>query len=464
MAIKKCIIVNNQPIQLLNKANYSATQTVNGVTFTNNGDGSYTVSGTATDNANLYISGTIACKPNTKYLLSGCPAGGSWSAFNIYVTQANDSGWLSDTADNGDGIIFTTVANASKFSSVVLRINVGQTVNITFKPQLVALTETFGAGNEPATVAVYKAKFPNDVYPYNLSNIANSYKKAVKVADVCQLLNKDDFAPTTTLNGVTFTNNGDGSYTLNGTADGAPYFNICNLWNRPLRGTVNIDWVMNGYWAKNCTYDEGNGWVYFWCVSGKSFDNEKIYPQIYDLYETFGEANAPEYWWTAKEKIPDDLYPYAPKCFVDCYDKKVKVADVCNLLDKNTFVATTTVNGITFTNNGDGSYTINGTSTASGNTWFNICNIGKNRFNGQNAYSAQINSMGIWGIDCTYSSSNGYVFYTVGAGVTISSKKIYPQLIDLWETFGKANAPTTVAAAKAKLPADSYPYAPKCFV
>ena len=42
-----------------------------------------------------------------------------------------------------------------------------------------------------------------------------SYKKLLKVSDVCQLLDKSKYPATQTINGVTFTNNGDGTITVN---------------------------------------------------------------------------------------------------------------------------------------------------------------------------------------------------------------------------------------------------------
>ena len=48
---KKIIKVNNNPVQLLDKSKYRSTNTLYGVTFTNNGDGSFTVNGTATARA-----------------------------------------------------------------------------------------------------------------------------------------------------------------------------------------------------------------------------------------------------------------------------------------------------------------------------------------------------------------------------------------------------------------------------
>ena len=44
------------------------------------------------------------------------------------------------------------------------------------------------------------------------------YKTLKKVSDVCQLLDKSKYPATQTINGVTFTNNGDGTIMANGTA------------------------------------------------------------------------------------------------------------------------------------------------------------------------------------------------------------------------------------------------------
>ena len=351
MAIKKCIIANDQPIQLLNKASYPATQTINGVTFTNNGDGSYTVSGTATNISNLYISGTIVCEPNKKYLLSGCPAGGSWSTFNIYVTQANDSGWLSDTADNGGGVIFTSLSNANKFSSVVLRIDVNQTVNITFKPQLIALTETFVAGNEPTTAAAYKTKFPNDIYPYNINNILNSYKKAIKIADVCQLVNLE--TKTFTNNGITWAFNSDGSITINGqlTQDysacyvtpkeksqvnhyyyaysegiSASFPRYFTFYPQGFSATWVTDYADAGYIVR--ADESGKHLDFYYAVASgntTTYTDFVVHPQIIDLTESFGAGIEPQTVAEFRAKFPNSFYPYAPKCFVYTYEDRIIV-------------------------------------------------------------------------------------------------------------------------------------------
>ena len=164
-------ITNKEPVQLLDKSKYSATQTINGVTFTNNGDGTITVNGTATNNAYFNIQNDqFVCTPNKKYLLCGCPAIGSWTTFALYVPQASDK-WLADVPDFGNGNVFTGVVDATRFSGVIIFIVKNQTVNnLVFKPQLYDLTEMYGAGNEPTTVEQFRADFPNELYDYNPYN------------------------------------------------------------------------------------------------------------------------------------------------------------------------------------------------------------------------------------------------------------------------------------------------------
>ena len=140
--------------QLLDKSKYPATQTINGVTFTNNGDGSITANGTATAEANFALS-TFRTLAAHKYLLIGSPANGSNA---IYYLGGNH------TRDLGAGII-ASGGNASNYVCCVAK---DYTANsLVFKPQLFDLTEMYGAGNEPTTVEEFRQKFPNDLYPYS---------------------------------------------------------------------------------------------------------------------------------------------------------------------------------------------------------------------------------------------------------------------------------------------------------
>lgn len=164
-------IANKEPAQLLDKSKFPATTTLNGVTFINNGNGTFTVNGTTTNDTYFTLQGDqLVCTPNKKYLICGGPAIGSWSTFALYVSQMSDK-WLADFPDFGNGNVFTGVDNATKFSEVVIFIAKNQTVNnLVFKPQLFDLTAMYGAGNEPTTVEQFRTDYSNELYDYNPYN------------------------------------------------------------------------------------------------------------------------------------------------------------------------------------------------------------------------------------------------------------------------------------------------------
>lgn len=143
-----------------------------GVTFTSNGDGSITVNGTPI--GEYYSLETIALniksiKPNHKYL----------------VYDVNKDPIISELiiANYQGGYIFKGIGNIFTFPEhdytrfvFEIRANLNHTSNnIVVRPQIFDLTEMYGAGNEPKTVAEFKAKFPNDYYPYSPSCFVTSF-------------------------------------------------------------------------------------------------------------------------------------------------------------------------------------------------------------------------------------------------------------------------------------------------
>lgn len=184
MAYKRELIINNGSLtsykkllkvsdvcQLLDKSKYPATKTVNGITFTNNGDGTITVNGTATASTYMdIIVDWLKLSTDKKYLIIGCPSGGRNDTYFLYVNNGGAL-WPYDT---GNGSIGTPIKTNA---IVTICITVGTTANnLVFKPQLFDLTEMYGAGNEPKTVAEFKAKFPNDLYDYSPRCWVKSYK------------------------------------------------------------------------------------------------------------------------------------------------------------------------------------------------------------------------------------------------------------------------------------------------
>lgn len=171
--------------QLLDKSKYPATITNNGVTFTNNGDGTITANGNIVSGASyspyiIRIPQFKEVKNNHKYsLFSGINninvayvecifwLGNSDRYFFQDCVETNRAGTFGFTIPQGEYLLY---------QKIELRVHPGYTANnLVFKPQLFDLTEMFGAGNEPKTVAEFKAKFPNDYYPYSPSCFVTSF-------------------------------------------------------------------------------------------------------------------------------------------------------------------------------------------------------------------------------------------------------------------------------------------------
>lgn len=127
--------------------NTLVTQTINGVTFTVNEDGSVTANGTATDTTNIYWY-NVPISTGKEYRLSGCPAGGGQSV--TYMLYAHGYG-----ADEGSSLRFTATANSV---NIMLRIYSGVNVsNITFYPmlRLVSIKDsTYEPYKEPQNLTV----------------------------------------------------------------------------------------------------------------------------------------------------------------------------------------------------------------------------------------------------------------------------------------------------------------------
>ena len=140
-----------------------ADEVVNEVTFTNNHDGGWTISGTPSTYTWYGLFSNMPLKNGHKYLNAG--AGG-----NTYV----EIKW-----HDKDGVIHWeanpyTADENSRCDVTLIRVTNATGVKIVF-PQLFDLTEMYGAGNEPKTVAEFKAKFPNDYYPYSPSRFVTSF-------------------------------------------------------------------------------------------------------------------------------------------------------------------------------------------------------------------------------------------------------------------------------------------------
>ena len=170
--------------QLVDKRKFPETTTTNGITFTNNGDGTITPNGTAPSTAFfLLFKYTDSLMPKHKYLLSGSPNDAS---VNAYIQCYDDTNfqWLIDTGGGGIATFPKQVVNPSGATNIRIRIEGGYTANnLIFKPQLFDLTEMYGAGNEPTTVEEFRQDFPEEMYDYKPYCFVKSYKTLLKASD-----------------------------------------------------------------------------------------------------------------------------------------------------------------------------------------------------------------------------------------------------------------------------------------
>lgn len=326
--------------QLWDKSKYTATKTIAGVTFTNNGDGAIIANGTATADAifaPIGLSNPTPIVSGHKFLFISCPSGGSLST---YYSDLKDVPGDHSFYDVGIGVIMTAASTVTglRFN---IRVRSGYTANnLVFKPKLFDLTQMFGAGNEPVTVDEFRAMFPDDYYPYNEGELKTIVPTRVEASGVerFQMLDKSKYPGTTTKNGVAFTNNGDGTITANGTAAEDVYYNLVPpaaksghkymLYGCPTGGSSNTYDIVNTIYRSGrysgSFSDMGNGAISRALEEGETFtsnifiaegytaNNLVFKPQLFDLTQMFGAGNEPatvaEFW----QRVPEKLYGYNP--------------------------------------------------------------------------------------------------------------------------------------------------------
>mgnify|MGYP006878134575 CR=1 FL=1 len=331
--------------QMLDKSKYLATITIGGVTFTNNGDGSITVSGTSTASdysqyalfGNVYVHLTVIA--NHKYFFS--LHNYSTNPGFIWVIGGTSDPVFNYSETSRKGFITTSLGSKTGTCYMILRVNKGISVdNKITRPQLFDLTEIFGAGNEPSTLEEFSAMFPDDYYPYNTGELKTIIPTSVEASGVerFQLLDKSKYPATTTINGITFTNNGDGTIIANGTAGAtvSTWYDLKNNIEIPAGHKMLISGGVTGAsWSSYLFYDDsdashnvdipGGGRIYttktssvkptLFVAKGYTVSNLIFKPQLFDLTQMFGAGNEPatpaEFW----QRVPEKFYGYNPSAY-----------------------------------------------------------------------------------------------------------------------------------------------------
>ena len=266
------------------------TKTENGITFTDNGDGTITVDGTATSVVDFILCGNLVLDTGT-YVISGCEG----CNFDIqdgeglyYVENGKNVYIMNNTFPI---YIILTISSGTTFSNVVLR------------PQL-------EKGTTPTDYEQYSV-MPSPDFPSEIQSVGDLTIK--------NLIPYPYVETTQIKSGITFTDNGDGSITVNGTATANVtwyfYRNEQSLINGLKIGdtiTVSIDcdktWVQSpatmnivcNYYNSETTMKDGgcivnsttkyktitigDDWVgigmYVVVYSGQTIDNITLKPQV----------------------------------------------------------------------------------------------------------------------------------------------------------------------------------------
>lgn len=158
-----------------------ASKTDKGITFTNLGNGFFTIVGTATDDVYFdFKTERIDYKAGHKYAILGITAG----TYNTYYFRIFGS--------NYDGCY---IANVETDDFWTPRIYIKNTASIDLKvaPAVYDLTLMFGAGNEPSTLEAFTSLFPLPYYAYDSGSLLDFTGTKVKTVgfnqwdEICEL-------------------------------------------------------------------------------------------------------------------------------------------------------------------------------------------------------------------------------------------------------------------------------------
>lgn len=316
--------------------------TSNGVTFTDNGDGTFTVNGTCDENNParfifFSMNDVSHISLDKKYTLSGSTATGRAA---VYMRAAKDGKWVHEFWNSGGN---PTVCDFSQydFNSLhfTLYVAAGVTVdNATVKPML------------------------------ELGEEATEWEPYKSVGDACKNMiewsNYQTIFPVESRDSITNTYNGDGTFTVNGTtASAADSVGFLASYREPFANnpySVSLDknkkYVLSGSTDKITvvfsTKTENNKYSYIRVPVGEEIIIDPSEWNFYEIYWViYGEISG-------KGVILDNeiIRPMFREA-----GYKIPIKNSGKNLIPYPYPNIKLENGITFTDNGDGSITLNGT-------------------------------------------------------------------------------------------------------
>lgn len=278
--------------------NKAITQTINGVTFTVNEDGSIMVNGTATANITFKINNKINPKEISNYILRGCPTGGTKTTYDLKIELYTNLVWQKVIYDYGEGI---NLGDLSEYTSSLISVTIRDGYianNLIFKP---ILTKN--------TTLTY-----DNYIPYGYIGIEQSGKNKLNVTA----------ASKTFAEGITVTVNEDKSITINGTNNSSStlYFRLADNFVLPAGSYTLSNENSNVSNDNFIFYDDNNKFPrktisnatftedvtikpYIKILYGATVNNQTIYPMIVE--GAYSETTLPAYEPYHEKIIPIDL-------------------------------------------------------------------------------------------------------------------------------------------------------------
>ena len=361
--------------QMLDIPSLSA-RTSNGVTFTPNPDGAILAAGTATGgNSTFYLSDRLSV-PSGDYYISGCPDGGDKSTYVIkgYINTSDGTSYAY-AYDIGDGDTLT-VKDGQTLS---LAITIGNNASgpLVFRPML-------HAGSTPKPWEPYTGckPSPSPEYPQPIIS-TGTVSTGAQMFDASKI-------PSKSARGATVTNNGDGSFTVSGSGNLTEEYFYRYKYSReetlklikPGKYAMTfstvyplMDFIIQGTGVTKAIRTSTNASIE---ITDADLAVEDVYLTI-DVYGQLGKTIVPgtikPMVW-AKESIPTDIdwEPYTggkPSPSPDYPQTMDVTVTGAQLFDASLLKSATSL-GIKFTNNGDGSFTVDGTATGYANMSYPI--------------------------------------------------------------------------------------------
>ena len=428
LTFKPVLVVQDTEVNLIPSPILRIGKTINGVTFMDNGDGTITANGTATTELDFTLLATQSnyTVPQGNYTLLGCPSqAGATIDYYIWINASAGSSTVLRTQDIGSGNSFNLTGLNYERITAAIRIRSGVTVdNLVFRPQLLL-------NYEPN---VNPIKFSERTVVSNWA-FSNTSKRILTGNQIIQGYAASNYVRPVN---VTISEVTDESISI---------VSQSNAYG------VGIDFKVK----PNTNYH----------VSGNSGNIGRIMVGLYDKDGNFLKTlnQIDNFTFTTPENAKWAVLALTATATIEgsvgspitFSNVSIDYADyeefkLPNLIPYPYNQATTTVNGITFTDNGNGTITVNGNAT--GNAYYYMSRINSKDFQVEGGKTYQM-SWGHLGSSQTYycfvkyddktvaASTDGRVVFTpskaqyidVGfvaiAGVPINNLVIKPQVVML---------------------------------